>query len=151
MATSRRWLQFSLRTFFVLVAALAVALSAASNKAREQRDAVKAIEAMGGTVSYDWQYERKLDEIVFAIRPGAQPAAPRWLRSLIGDELFQEVVGVAFVPAPAADREFSDEEVRRWIPHLRKFPKLRLMLIGGACSNDAMAELVDALPDCNFI
>ena len=151
MAIFRRWLQFSLRTFLVLLTVFMIWLGVATHHMRAQRDAVKAIEMCGGTVSYDWQYERLTDEIVFDRRPGKQPGAPHWLRSLVGDDFFQEVVGVAFFQSPPANREFADEEIRRWIPHLQKFPKLRVLLIDGACSDAAMSELTKALPGCNFI
>ncbi|HUY90495.1 MAG TPA: hypothetical protein VMV10_17290 [Pirellulales bacterium] len=151
MATRRRWLQFSLRTFLVLLTALAVWLGVASHRMREQREAVKAIETLGGTVAYDWQYERLTDEVVFDRLPGKHPGAPAWLRRLVGDDFFQEVVGVAFFRAPSGKSEFQDEEIRRWIPHLQKFPKLRVLLIDGSCSDEAMNELTKALPGCNFI
>ena len=151
MPAPRRWLQFSLRTFLVLFTVCSIWLGVATHRMREQRDAVMAIEALGGTVSYDWQYDRLLDEVVFARRPRKQPGAPAWLRRLVGDDFFQEVIGVAFFRSPSGDSEFQDEQIRRWIPHLQKFPKLRLILIDGSCSDEAMQELTKALPGCAFI
>ena len=147
----RRWLQFSLRSFFVLLTALGVWLGVASQRAREERDAVQAIEALGGTVAYDWQYERLTDEIVFTCRPGKEPPGPRWLRRVLGDAFFQRVIGVAFYRSQAGDHEFQEAEMRRWIPLLQKFRGLRLLMIDGACPDEAMQELAKALPGCNFI
>jgi hypothetical protein len=47
MATPRRWFQYSLRSFFVLVTAFAVWPGVVVDRARERREAVKAIEAFG--------------------------------------------------------------------------------------------------------
>ena len=55
MTRTRRWLQYSLRSFLVVLTAFAIWLGVAVNRAREQREAVKAIEALGGTVTYDFQ------------------------------------------------------------------------------------------------
>lgn len=56
MKRRRRWFQYSLRSFLVVVTALAVWLGVVVNRAREQREAVKAIEALGGSVMYDWHF-----------------------------------------------------------------------------------------------
>jgi len=52
MKPTRRWFQYSLRSFLVVLTALAVWLGIVVNSAREQREAVKAIEALGGQVLY---------------------------------------------------------------------------------------------------
>ena len=55
----RRWLQFSLRSFFVLLTVgclwLGWKVERTSERTRQQREAVKAIEALTGRVQYDWQ------------------------------------------------------------------------------------------------
>jgi hypothetical protein len=48
MKPRRRYLTFSLRTLFVLTTAFAIWLGVVVNRAREQREAIKAIEALGG-------------------------------------------------------------------------------------------------------
>ena len=56
----RRWFQYSLRTLLVLVTVLCVFcvwLGLVSERARKQREAVAAIEAMGGVVYYDYQVD----------------------------------------------------------------------------------------------
>jgi hypothetical protein len=52
MAAHRRWFQFSMRSFILLLTAFAVVLAVLANRAREQREAVAAIERAGGVVLY---------------------------------------------------------------------------------------------------
>lgn len=49
---ARRPFAFSLRTFFILLTAFAIGLAFVANRAREQREAVAAIENAGGVVAY---------------------------------------------------------------------------------------------------
>lgn len=89
---NRRYLTFSLRTLFVLVTAFAVWLGVIVNRAREQREAVEAIEAAGGWIGFDWETEyshSERDEIVFSI-DSRNPPGPDWLRRLVGEEFFQD-------------------------------------------------------------
>jgi len=79
----RRWFQFSLRTLLVLLTVLCVWLGVTVNRARKQREAVAAIEALGGYVRYEYQYGS-----------GQEPPGPKWLRELIGEEYFVSVVYV---------------------------------------------------------
>ena len=55
MRPRRRWFQYSRRSFLVVVTSLAVWLGIVVNRAGEQQEAVKAIEALGGHVTYDWE------------------------------------------------------------------------------------------------
>jgi len=79
----RRWFQFSLRTLFVLVTVLCVWLAVTANRARNQREAVAAIEELGGSVRYEYQNSF-----------GQEPPGPKWLRELVGEEYFVSVVDV---------------------------------------------------------
>ena len=60
--------------------ALAVWLGVVVNRATEQREAVEAIEALGGYVIYDWQAPSSDAE---------QLAGPAWLRRAVGDDFFR--------------------------------------------------------------
>ena len=100
----RRWFQFSLRTLFVLLTVLCVWLAVTVNRARKQREAVAAIEAVGGMVLYEHQYD------------DSEPPGPKWLRELVGDEYFVSVDVVFFVEATDADLEHM-EAMKRAIKH----------------------------------
>jgi hypothetical protein len=52
LTPKRRWAQFSLATMFVVVTVLCVWLSVVVNRAHRQRDAVAAIDALGGLAEY---------------------------------------------------------------------------------------------------
>jgi hypothetical protein len=80
--------QFSVRLLLVLVLALGSGLGWLAHKARTQRWAVAQIKRLGGSVIYDFQ------EVTGVPSDKMEPRGPRWLRRLIGDELFQEVVQV---------------------------------------------------------
>jgi hypothetical protein len=57
-------------------------------RAHTQRNAVAAIQAAGGQVIYDFQY----DHVVF--NADGKPKAPRWLVDLVGVDHFAEVLAV---------------------------------------------------------
>jgi hypothetical protein len=79
-----------LRTSKLLVLAVAAWPGWITHGTRQQREAVAAIHEYGGTVRYDYEY---VDGIP---TPDREPAAPKWLRRILGDEFFQEVVEVNF-------------------------------------------------------
>lgn len=133
MKRDRRWLQFSLRSFLVLLTALAVWLGIVVNRVREQREAVKAIEALGGYVGYD-----------------SPPSGLDWLRQIIGNGFFTEVVFVRFMPS--ADQTVpapTDQDVLKAIPLLLRFPQLRHLHVWGSVSLQTCDELKSTLPRCN--
>ena len=78
----RRWLQFSLRTLFIVVTVFCVWLAITAKRAREQRQAVEAIRAVHGAIAFQHQLDR------------TEPPGPEWLRQLIGDEYFFRVAVV---------------------------------------------------------
>jgi hypothetical protein len=95
----RRWFQFSLRTVMIFTALVAVVcgwLGSKIERKREERDAVKAIEALGGVVIYDFQW------VDYEFVSDAPPPGPAWLRSLLGDEFFGAVDFVALRSRPEA-------------------------------------------------
>jgi hypothetical protein len=87
--TIRRCFRVSLRTLFVLLTICAVWLGILSKNARDQKAAVRRILELGGAVTYDFQ-QVGLSNGVRTV----EPPGWRWLRRLIGDEYFQEVVAV---------------------------------------------------------
>lgn len=143
----RRWLQFSLRGFLVVLTASGVWLGVVVNRAREQREAVEAIEALGGSVGYDWQ-DVPLDmQDPFSFYGPLTPPGPVWLRRLIGDEFFQDAVNVSFSEGTNALKS---------IAHLKRLRKLKTVVLTpfestAATDFDWIAaadEIEDALPSC---
>ena len=67
----------------VLVTVLCVWLGLVSERARKQREAVEAIEKVGGAVRYEYQS-----------KSGQEPPGPKWLRELVGEEYFVSVIYV---------------------------------------------------------
>src|SRR2546430_1241064 len=88
----RRWLQYRLRSLLILMLILGIGMTwlvAVKKKADKQRAIVEQIQKDGGWVYYDYQYDQSGRSI-----PHADPAAPAWLRILLGDDFFANVEGV---------------------------------------------------------
>src|SRR6185312_3759623 len=130
---SRRYLTFSLRSLFVVTTALAVWLGIVVNRAREQREAVKAIEAVGGYVVYDWEWNTPVPE---------EPPGPAWLRRLTGDDFFQNVKSAGFHRA-------KEVTILKAIPQLRHFRSLEVINI--PYSESLPDKVRSALPNCDVI
>jgi hypothetical protein len=78
------WFQYSLLTLLVLVMLCALACSWLAVKlqhAKRQREAVAEIVKLGGAIHYDWHLYGKHET----------NRTPKWLRSLLGNDLFQSV------------------------------------------------------------
>src|SRR6267143_506127 len=56
-----------------------------AQRVASQRAAVRAIEDLGGDITYDFELEGK-----------SEPPGPGWLRAWIGDDYFRRVASVAF-------------------------------------------------------
>jgi hypothetical protein len=114
----RPWLSYlrlSLRGLIVLVLAIGGWLGWTVHLARVQRDAVAAIQKIGGTVQYDW--ERRDGRSV----PNGKPWGPRWLVDRIGIDYFGHVTQVRLV----ANDQLSDAELIH-ISRLRRLEELDL-------------------------
>jgi Leucine Rich Repeat (LRR) protein len=129
----RRWLQFSLRTFFVFVTLVAAAcawLHSRYERAQRQRAAVEAL-ASSGMIRYDYDDESDSSN---QGRPSGRFVAPLWLRQLVGADFFRDVVMVC--------TSQGDDQLH----HLRAFANLRrLTLAGGPKVTDAGLENVKDL------
>ena len=103
----RRWLQISLRSMLAITTLICVWLGVQVNNAHRQRDAVAAIEAVGGNVVYDYQLNAKGSWI-----NGAEVPGPEWFRRMLGPHYFCHVV---VVPYMEFDRpqEVTDDLVKQ--------------------------------------
>jgi hypothetical protein len=88
--TARHWGRTSIRVMMLVILIAAVPLAWQVNRAREQREAVDAVQKYGGWVHFDYEFFNG------AVIPGCAPRAPRWLRMMFGDEYFRKVAFVNF-------------------------------------------------------
>ena len=110
------WYQLSLKSIFTLVTLRSICFcyfGIKMQQASQQRQAVKVILKSGGRVEYDYQ-----------AKSSGQTASPRWLRDLLGDDFFQEVIVVSLDwNGSLGDQQWQQIEV------LRKLKKLDLSYI----------------------
>src|SRR5687768_8422684 len=111
----RRFLRFSLRGLLVLVAVCSVWLGIAFHRAREQSQAVAAIQASGGFVYYDYHI---VDD---APEPSLTSTVPGWLLENLGIDFFHDVVDVTF------DEKTSEDD----LAVLECLPKTRMVWLCG--------------------
>jgi hypothetical protein len=78
-----------MRTLIVLVLIVGAGLGLIVHNAKVQRDAVAAIEAAGGNVWYDWEYQNGKPI------PNGQPPWPKWLIDRVGMDYFGHVASVS--------------------------------------------------------
>jgi hypothetical protein len=141
----RRWLRFSLRTLLLLVTGLCVWLGIQVNRAREQREALKALVQRHPTIQSNFEYDYQLvpdvgaaqrqglsaDILYYRHGEGSLPE-PQWLISLMGVDFFHNIVNVD-LRATARDNDLADLE------HL---PNLRELLLGEApVTSDGLRHL----------
>ena len=149
----RRWFQFSLRSFLVVLTIGCLWLGWQVDGVREQRRAIKAVEALGGIARYDWQpkllvYRKPGRKPVFLLSNQIEltPAGPAWLRSILGDDFFQDVELVMF----STQFGFDESQLRNCIQCCRRFRKLKSVVIECPVSNEMMFEFQAALPGCKL-
>lgn len=97
--TSVARFRFSLASLFVIVTVISVVLGIKVHAVRSQRNAVAAIQAVGGSVAYDFQYEGNLivgpSFMAFSMTNAeTAPSVPFGLDKLLGTDYFASVVRV---------------------------------------------------------
>ncbi len=123
-----RWrFQFSLRSLLVLTVVVAVPfswLAVEMKGARKQREAVGAIRKLGGWIVYDYEQPTI---------PNPQPPGPEWLRKLLGNDFFANVVLVNLGGMQATDGELE---------HIKELTQLQdLWLYGGHVTDEGVKHL----------
>lgn len=165
-ARPRRWRdrlpsRLSVRMLMLLVLIVGGGLGWLANRARTQRKAVEAVQAIGGTVRYDFEvsFDRPPPPGPAPVKK-PEPPAPAWLRKLVGDELFQEVTVVRFPkplagPLPVALEAFGRLEQLDYIDESRggdnlallgRLTTLRSVGPSGPGVTDATLERLSKLP-----
>jgi hypothetical protein len=129
----RRWLQFSLRTLFILVLIVATPCAWLGHKIaqkRREREFVEEIRNWGGIVTYDYQIAR------------SKPSGPAWLRSLLGENFFNDVKVVYAGSSP-----ISDADVARF----EDFPRLQVLHLNDTKMSDAGIDTIKHLTALEFL
>ena len=123
-----RWrFQFSIRSLLALVLIVAIPcswLATEKREAQEQWKAADTFEDLDGTVNWD------------------QPSAPLWLRSVLGDYYFRNVVKVAFFSAPVTDAGLANVE---------KLSQLEELDLGGTRVTDVGLEHLTSLSQLHVL
>jgi hypothetical protein len=135
-----RWFQFSLRSLLLFVLLVSVGMSwfaVKMQQAKRQKEAVAAIERLGGEVFYDYQY-RVLDVHTIFVTE-AQPPGPEWLQRLLGNDFFSTVTFVRFIRRKV---NVNDAELEHIINDL---PQLRFLDLPGTEVTDAGLERLGKL------
>jgi Leucine Rich Repeat (LRR) protein len=116
-AASRRprrwWLRISLRSLLIAVTLLAIALGYLTHRAREQERAVRAIQNLGGTVHFDYQFGPQ------GYLAEARPRGPAWIIRRIGPHFTATVIEVRLWREGGGAAQDEDLEILRALPYLR--------------------------------
>jgi hypothetical protein len=124
-ASWRRRLRFSIRALVVVVLCLGGGLGWIVYRARVQHRSVDAIQRMGGSALYDWQFKSG------PVRDGA-PWAPSWLIERIGADYFQYVTYVYLPNARSSEG----------LACIGQLDRLEMLMLGGpAVSDDGLTHL----------
>jgi hypothetical protein len=120
----RRWFQIRLRTLLIVTAVCAVGcawLARRIDHKRNDREAVEAIVALRGHAIFDHQENL-----------GESPSGPRWLRKLLGENFFREVVEVDIY-----DAQMDDATTKK----LQGLTQLRMLRLRGTKFTGAVLNL----------
>ena len=140
----RRWLQYSLRTFLLLVAVLSVWLANEVNNAQKQRAAVAAIQENGGTVVFDWVRKNWLapmpldnTEYALVLERKGEFRETSWFESILGSEYFDRVEAVYF-----SDETLEERVSPESLDALDDLPNLvELQFYGGIIDDDGIRRI----------
>lgn len=123
---SQRRFRLSLRALILFVLGLAAMFGWIERRADVQRQAVAAIERVGGSVLYDWQRVNGN-----TVRNG-KPWWPKWLVDRLGADYFGDVVFV----------ELSEESSDAQLVHVGRLSRLEELYINSHVSNNGLKNLV---------
>jgi Leucine-rich repeat (LRR) protein len=127
----QRFLRFSVRGLIVLVLVTGVSLGWLVRIARNQRDAVAAIEKARGMVFYNWAWSNGKSVA------GTQPWTPRWLVDLIGVDFFGHVTAAGL----------SRTETDATLVQVSRLSQLEELFLNQSSVTDAGLQHLDGLTD----
>ena len=137
--------QYSIRSLLLLTLAVALQcswLAVERDEAKRQREAVKAIGDMLGSVMYDYDTGKSGPYTMFVSPPGQI-----WLRNVLGEDFFNNIATVNFLANPYV----SDEDSGRIEGIIKALPQIQRLDLSGTQVTDAgVAKLKQALPGCRI-
>ena len=158
MALNRKRLQFGLRGLFAFMTIVGAALGLLQfrfSQVNAQREAVRAIEASGGTFLFRYygeyhEYPRDMDMVLDAACLNTDPPGPAWARSIPGDFFFAHRVKLSFSflwqPAPVR------LDGKALVTHLSKLPRLDCIdLKDTDATEETVVEIRRLFPGCEIV
>jgi hypothetical protein len=144
-SSRRRWLRFSLASLLVVTTVLCIALAVVFNRVRRQERAVRAIQAAGGYIRFDYEL-RYLNQNPFVSDLNVAPVpGPLWLRRYLGDELFRSPIRVTF---KSYDQAVNDALL---IEHLAGVRTAETLFIDSPYITDASMPQIGAMSRVDFL
>jgi hypothetical protein len=134
----RRRFQFGVRSLLLFLLAVSVPLGWFAwemQKARRQREVVKRIRDVSAPVEYDFEHYD-----FYKMETPKEPAEPAWLRSLLGEDFFSEVVVFgsprSFIAPGPIDNDFMKHVDDDFAKHVGELTGLRVVLLDEAPITD---------------
>src|SRR5687768_6661225 len=125
----RRLFQFSVKSVLVLMTLLCIGLGTWTYRSQRQLFAVEAITNAGGEFCYSYQARPSSSGIGKTYSFQVEPAAPGWLRNLIGDHYF-------ITPLKLVIRKQREIDPN-CLAHLKALPHLEEMWFNDVALDDA--------------
>jgi len=168
LAVRRKWFQFSLRSFLIVVLIIAAALGwvvKRSVQARNENPFAKHLENLGGIAVYDYELGDNGTGFIAHFSIHRDAPGPRWLRSLLGETFFTDLVG--FDGIALSDDDLADlcqfrklktvgfyqnkKVTDQGLAYLEQISTLRSIdLRGTGVSQDGIKRLQAALPEAGI-
>ena len=149
-AKRRSWLRFSLRTFLILFTALGIWLGRTVNGVVNMRRSAGFVSEIGGEVYYHYELgpaerakirkqnqRRRFQGLPPIVVAAPEPAAPEWLRNLVGIDYFREVAEIQLSRSEVADNDLT---------RLRPFRRLKTLSFVNRKITDAGLEALPHFP-----
>ena len=146
-----RWrFQFSIRSLLVLMVVVAILgswLAAEKQQARQQRNAVAAIRALGAEVIYDYEREwHSRPRFSAALNGPPVPPGPAWARRLLGDDFFACVLMVGYRKPPFSIHGWGPNPITDdCLEQVAKLPRLGALDLEGSGVSDEGLKVIKGL------